>query len=136
MRKLQKHIISCNICLRKLQSTSISINLNSNQPQLQSTSTQHGCDTEATQSCFKFQFEVPISSFNSKFQFQVSISCFNLKFQFQVSILSFSFKFQFHVSSFNLNQIHVQILVQIKVLRVCRGSSRCILQFYYLCMAI
>ena len=39
MRKLQKHIISCNISLRKLQSTSTSINLNSNQPQLQSTST-------------------------------------------------------------------------------------------------
>ena len=39
MRKLQKHIISCNISLLQLQSTSTSINLNANQPQLQSTST-------------------------------------------------------------------------------------------------
>ena len=33
------------------QSTLTSINLNFNQPQFQSTSTQHGCDIKATQSC-------------------------------------------------------------------------------------
>ena len=96
---------------------------------------------------FKFQFQVPIPSFNFMFQFQVSILSFNFKFWFQVSVssLSFKFKFQFHVSvsrfrfifqfhvsvsSFNLNHILVQIFVLIKVLRVCRGSSRCIFSVF------
>ena len=74
-----------------------------------------------TESSLNFQFQVAIYSLNLQFQFQVSISSLIYSFSFK-SLLSFNF---------NLNQIHVRILVQIKVLRVCRGSSQCIYFFSF-----
>ena len=54
--QLQSNSTSINLNFDQPQlrptSTSINLNLNPNKPQLQSTPTQYGCDTKATQSCF------------------------------------------------------------------------------------
>ena len=58
---------------------------------------------------------VGVSTSTSKF-----CSSFNFKSDSQFSLSSFSFEFQFKPDSRSN-------LIQVKVLRVCRGSSRCIL---------